>query len=552
MAMAQDRTLALASTLSGAQLREMFAAAAARLERHVEVLNAINVFPVPDGDTGINMHLTLRATLDAAGRQGEASAGALLGAMARGALMGARGNSGVILSQIVRGLAEAAGDAPCLDAQALAAGLSRGAEAAYAAVINPREGTMLTVAREAAQAASAVAAGDDGRLAAVLAAAVEAARQAVARTPDLLPVLREAGVVDAGGQGLCLLLEGALTYLTGEELPMLELLVPPAVERSWVAERAHLQETGDLRYGFCTEFIIHSPRATLAAIREGLAALGDSLVVVGDGALVRVHLHTDSPDEAIAYGRSLGDVAQVKADNIQAQTADFFVRQQERSQQLSGTTSIVAVAAGDGLVDVFRSLGATVVVRGGQSMNPSVQEILAAIDSCPTESVIVLPNNKNIVPTARQAAGLTRKALYVVSTTTIPQGVTALLSFSPGADAEANRRAMEEARGAVHTVEATRAVRSTTVLGVRVRQGQSIALVDGKLKLAAESPEAAVVAALAGVAAAGSLITIYHGRDVSPQQAEALAEDLRRSYPQHAVEVVSGGQPHYHYIVSLE
>ncbi|MFQ5879727.1 MAG: DAK2 domain-containing protein, partial [Dehalococcoidia bacterium] len=392
----------------------------------------------------------------------------------------------------------------------------------------------------------------DVTIAAVLRAAVAAGQQAVARTPDLLPVLREAGVVDAGGQGLCLMLEGAMAYLTGEDMPLLELTVAPPVERGWVAEKAHLQETGDLRYGYCTEFIVHSPGATAAAIRERLSAMGDSIVVAGDSGLVRVHLHTDDPQGALAYGRCLGDVAQVKVDNIQDQTTNFFIRQQQRSQQLSGTISIVAVAAGDGLVDVFCSLGATVVVRGGQTMNPSVQEIVAAIEACPTESVIVLPNNKNIILTAQQAASLTTKAVCVVHTTTIPQGVAALLACNPNADAEANRCAMEEAKGSVQTVEVTRAVRSTTVEGVAVRQGQSIALADGRLLLTAESPAAAATAAVAKVAADGSLITIYHGRDVPPQGAGALADELRRSFPQHQVEMVYGGQPHYDYIISVE
>jgi DAK2 domain fusion protein YloV len=537
--------------LTGPQVRDMITAAAARVERHAAVLNAINVYPVPDGDTGTNMHLTLRSVVEEAQEEMGETAGAMLKAMSRGALMGARGNSGVILSQIVYGLSEAAGEAQTFDVHILVNGLDRGAEAAYRAVTNPREGTMLTVARGAADSARAAASDARASVTSVLTAAMEGARATLAKTPELLPVLKEAGVVDAGGQGLTLLLEGAASYLTGEEMPMLEMLSIPIVEQNWVIERAHMQESGDLRYGFCTEFVVHRPSATMTAIRESLNTMGDSIVLVGDQELMRVHIHTDTPDDAIGYGRTLGEVTKEKVDNIQDQTSNFFVSQQERSQQLSGTISIVAVAAGDGLVDVFRSLGAAVVVRGGQSMNPSVQEILAAVEACPTPSVILLPNNKNVVLTANQAVALTAKSLQVVPTITIPQGVTALLSFNPNDDIATNSTAMEEAKNAVRTLEITRAVRATSVQGVEVREGQSIALIDDELALAAESPQAAAMDGLARLASA-ELMTVYYGKDVTAAQVDAFAGAARQAYPSLQMEVVYGGQPHYDYIISVE
>ncbi len=541
----------MTDSLTGVQIRDMITAAAARVERHAAVLNAINVYPVPDGDTGTNMHLTLRSVVEEVQRETGETAGAVLKAIARGALMGARGNSGVIFSQIVRGLSEAAGEAREFDVHILVNGLDRGTEAAYRAVTKPREGTMLTVARGAADSARAAASKESAGITSVLKAAMEGARATLAKTPELLPVLKEAGVVDAGGQGLTLLLEGAASYLTGEEMPMLEMLSIPIVEQNWVIERAHLQEAGDLRYGFCTEFVVHRPNVTMTAIRERLNPMGDSIVLVGDQELVRVHIHTDTPDDAIGYGRTLGEVTKEKVDNIQDQTNNFFVSQQERSQQLSGTISIVAVAAGDGLVDVFRSLGAAVVVRGGQSMNPSVQEILAAVEACPTPSVILLPNNKNVVLTARQAVVLTTKSVEVVPTITVPQGVTALLSFNPTDDMATNSAAMEEAKGVIRTLEVTRAVRATSIEGVSVREGQSIALIDDELALAEGSPDAAAMAGISRLAAA-ELMTVYYGRDVAAYQVDALADEARRTYPSLQVEVVYGGQPHYDYIISVE
>ena len=548
------------TSLSGSDLRAMFATATAWLGRHVESLNAINVFPVPDGDTGTNMYLTMRSTLDEAYHADSERAGAMLEAMSRGALMGARGNSGVILSQIIRGLAQAAREQQRLDAVGLAQGLREGAAIAYKAVSQPREGTILTVAREAAEAAEVEAHRDGHDILAVVASAAEAARESVARTPTLLPVLAEAGVVDAGGQGFYVMLEGSLRYLRGEEE---EAAVGAPVgreelERDWlsVSSQMHAQmhAAGQAMYGYCTEFLVSGESLPGDSVRERLLTLGDSVLVVGDEKLVRVHVHTDDPGAALSFCTTFGRLHQVKVDNIEAQAEQFLaMHQQETPAAEPVEIATVAVVVGEGMEEIFRSVGATAVVRGGPTMNPSTRELLDAIEACPADKAILIPNDKNIVMAAQQVIPLSKKEVRVVKTTTLPQGVAALLALSPDLDLDANVEAMEEARTTVHTVEVTRAIRNTRVGALRVREGQAIAVVDGELKVAQKTPSAATKAALDYLPLSElSLITLYYGEDTSESDAHVLARELRRLCPHHDVEVVSGGQPHYYYIVSAE
>lgn len=548
-------------TLSGRQLRDMFAAATGWLERHADSVNAINVFPVPDGDTGTNMYLTMRSTMEEAARCREESVGAMLAAMARGALMGARGNSGVILSQIVRGMARAADGAETIGPPELVMGLEEGSAGAYKAVTKPVEGTMLTVMREAAQAAREGLGGRRHDVVSILKMTAEAARESVARTPTLLPVLAEAGVVDAGGQGLWVLLDGMVRHLKGEPLDVALPAGEETVGQEWLTVTGRLHEQEDSLYGYCTEFLIAGEALEPDAIQERILALGDSVLVVGDDRLVRVHVHTDDPGAALSRGTKAGSLLQVKVDNIRQQ-ADRFLELHEARQAAPGpqappappqAISTVAVAAGEGLATVFRSVGCTQVVSGGPTMNPSTGDLLVAVEACPSSEVIVLPNDKNIIMAAEQAKELTQKRLEVVPTRSVPQGIAALLALNPDADLESNVEAMEAARQGIRTIEVCRAVRSTSIGGVKVRQGQIIAVVDDELKLAADTAEEAVKAALAGLPMDGaSLVTLYHGADTSRAEAEALAEELRRIYRRHEVEVVLGGQTHYYYIVSLE
>jgi len=543
------------STLSGSELRAMFAAATAWLERHVEAINAINVFPVPDGDTGTNMYLTMRSTLEEAYRADGDSAGAVLLAMSKGALMGARGNSGVILSQIIRGLASVAEERQHLDARGLAAGLTEAAATAYKAVSQPVEGTILTVMREAAVAAEGEAQRDERDILAVVASATEAAREAVAKTPTLLPVLAEAGVVDAGGQGLYVMLEGFLRYLKGEEeIPASPLVAREEIERDWLTVTSQMHQVGESLYGYCTEFLVCGQNLRSDDIQRRMVELGDSVLVVGDESLLRVHVHTDDPGAAMSYCTALGSIDQVKVDNIQAQAEEFLaVHQRQKVAAPPADIATVVVVAGEGMERVFQSMGATAIVGGGPTMNPSTRELLEAIERCPADRVVLVPNDKNIVMAAEQALPMSPKEVRVVKTTSVPQGVAALLAFSPDEDLEANVEAMEEAKAGVRTVEVTRAIRTTSIGGLRIREGQCVAVVDGELKVARKTPEAAVKTALGHLPMEEvSLITLYYGADTREAEAQALARELRRLHPQQDVEVVYGGQPHYYYIVSAE
>jgi len=544
------------TSLSGSDLRAMFATATAWLERHVESLNAINVFPVPDGDTGTNMYLTLRSMLDEAYRADSDRAETMLSAMAKGALMGARGNSGVILSQIIRGLARAAREQQRIDAVGLAEGLREGAASAYTAVSQPREGTILTVAREAADAAEVEAHRDGRDVLAVMTTAAAAARESVARTPTLLPVLAEAGVVDAGGQGFYVMLEGWLRYLRGqeEEVPAGAPVGREELERDWLAVTTQMHAMGQAMYGYCTELLVSGENLPVDDVRVRMLEVGDSVLVVGDETLVRVHVHTDDPGAVLSFCTAFGRLNQVKVDNIEAQAEQFLAMHQRQTAAAEPSDiATVAVVAGGGMEQIFRSVGATAVVHGGPTMNPSTRELLDAIDRCSSDKAILIPNDKNIVMAAQQAIPLCRKEVRVVKTTTLPQGVAALLAFSPDADLDANVEAMEEARTTVRTVEVTRAIRSTRIGGLRIREGQAIAVVDGELKVAQRTPSAAAKAALDHLPLEElSLITLYYGEDTSEADVHALARELRRLHPHHDIEVVYGGQPHYYYIVSAE
>lgn len=535
--------------LSGDVLRDMFAAATSFLQRNTDAINAINVFPVPDGDTGTNMHLTMAAAMEEARRADGSTAEAITRAMAHGALLGARGNSGVILSQMLRGLAKGIGGQRQVDANILATALEEASAAAYGALSEPVEGTMLTVMREAAAAARGRA---DGSATEVLAAAVKAAQDALARTPDLLPVLKEAGVVDAGGQGLCVLLEASLAFLRGEA-PAPRVVSPRELEASWLAATEVLHHEGETPYGYCTEFLISSQGLDREAIQRRVTQMGQSVLVVGDAEVVRVHLHTTDPGGAISFGTSLGSLSGVKVEDMEAQLQAFVERHRERPPTEWLSVGVVAVAAGEGLRAALESMGTCRVVPGGQTMNPSAQEILDAIQSCPVDRVVVLPNNKNVILAARQAAEHSSKEVVVVPTISVPQGVAAVLALSQDIDLEANVAAMTAAMSSVRSAEVTRAVRATAVGGRHVAEGEAIGIVDGELCVAEPRVEDAAQACIRRMAwSEASLLTLYFGEQTSLQEADALADQLRAEHSSLEVEVVDGGQPHYPYLISME
>ena len=526
----------------------MMEAATLWLERHVQAIDALNVFPVPDGDTGTNMLLTMRFSLEEGHRSQATGAGEMAKAIGRGALMGARGNSGVILSQILRGLARGMEGLESCNAADLVRGLGLASDLAYKSLSKPVEGTMLTVMR---QVAKAVETCSDTDMTNMMERATGAAKEAVEETPSQLPILKEAGVVDAGGQGLFILLEGSWRFLQGERL---SLLTPSGGERRTEepVRQGELQQV----YGYCTEFLIRPnsrglPELDLAEMRAKLDSLGDSVILVADEAVVKVHLHTFDPGAALTYSSSLGLLHRIKIDNIDDQHQEYVKVKQAPLKAPAVAT--VAVVNGSGLERVLRSLGAGGIVQGGETMNPSVQEIQRVVEEAPQEQVVVLPNNPNVIASAHLVQSMSKKSVCVVPAESIPQGIAALLALNPEEDLEANLKAMERARLLVTTMEICHATRTAELYGIRIRQGQPMGLVNGQLAASGSSEQEVLYQLLdeAGMQE-GALITLYYGSDVTPQEAKKTSEGVRQRFPQQEVELAEGGQPHYSYIVSVE
>lgn len=536
---------------TGQELREMFAAATSWLEKSSADIDALNVFPVPDGDTGTNMLLTMRSTVGEAYRAPDRSAAAVAQAMAQGALLGARGNSGVILSQIFRGISQALEDKESFTSADFAQALVEGSSLAYKALSRPVEGTILTVIKDASSAAWAVSTQTED-LASIMETAVKAARDSVANTPSLLSVLREAGVVDAGGQGLYVILEGALLYLQGkiEEMQYLRpQVIPSSIPLS--GSMAQLSAKDEEPYGYCIEFLLQGPKLSPSKISKKLEKKGQSVIAVGDERTVRVHIHSFNPGAVFRYATSLGTLHQIKMQNMDDQHQGFVA--QTKAILPTPEIGIVAVVSGEGLQRVFRSLGVAAIIPGGQTMNPNTQALLQAVESVPSGGVILLPNNKNVILTAKQVESLTSKKIKVVPTESIPQGVAALLAFTYDADLEANAGVMEEAISGVRTIEITRAVRSTFFHQLKIRQRQAIGLIDGEMVTVSPKPSAALLDTLNKVELdKKEIITIYYGADTKQKEAEAVVPEIQQQYPHLQVELVYGGQPHYNYIVSVE
>ena len=539
-------------TVAGQDLRDMFSAATSWLEKSSSEIDALNVFPVPDGDTGTNMMLTMRSTMEEAFRAPDNSAAGVAGAMAKGALMGARGNSGVILSQVWRGLAEGLAGKQSFTTAEFAAALEKAAVTAYKGVSNPVEGTMLTVMKAVASAARDQVDSGNEDIISVLEVVVEAARDSVANTPLLLKVLREAGVVDAGGQGIYTLFEGSLRYLRGE-VELMRLRKPQIIV-SEIPHTTPLPQTAvidEAPYGYCTEFMLKGEKIDTDAITKRLEHKGESLIVVGDESAVRIHIHTLDPGNIVHWATKLGTVHQVSIRNMDEQHQDFMEMQKERVP--TADTAVITVVSGDGLNDIFASLGASAVIPGGQTMNPSTKDILQAVESAPSDKIIVLPNNKNIILAAEQVQSLTQKQVTVVPSTTIPQGVVALLAFDYEADFKTNTQIMENAISTVKSIEITRSVRSTKVNGLKIKRKQPIGLLDGELLVAGNSDIDVLNKLLDKMEMdKAEIVTIYHGEDVETAEAEQISAGITEKYPQIQVEVVRGGQPHYSYIISVE
>ncbi len=535
---------------NGQDLREMLAAATSWLEKSAADIDALNVFPVPDGDTGTNMLLTMRSAIEEAYRAPDQSASAVAQATAKGALMGARGNSGVILSQIWRGLAQGLAEKDSFTGSDLADALIQSSAMAYRGLSNPVEGTILTVVREAASAAQAQVSSGSDDLQSVLEAIVKAASESVANTPSLLPVLKEAGVVDAGGQGLYTILEGTLRYLRGEGEQM-QFRKPQIIVSDIPATRLpQMVAAEEMPYGYCTNVLLKGQGLDPDKLRMKLKRKGQSLVVAGDESTIRIHIHTYEPGKILNYVGSLGTMHEISIRNMDEQHQDFLEMQREKAPAVD--IAIIAVVSGGGLTEVFKSLGA-VVVSGGQTMNPSTKDLLQAVELVVSDKVIILPNNKNIVLTANQVQSLTTKTIEVVPTQTIPQGVAALLAFDYEADLKTNIQLMDEAKSAVRSIEVTRAIRSTKLNGRKIKRKQAMGFLDGNLVAVGDMATGTLNEVLVELDLdKAEVITIYYGADTKPAEAEQISVAICQQHPQLQVEVVKGGQPHYNFIVSVE
>ncbi len=534
------------AVLDGHDLKEMFTAGADWLEQLLPELNALNVFPVPDGDTGTNMVYTIRASLDAA-KNTDGSVSVVARAIDRGALMGARGNSGVILSQILHGIAEGVKGKDTIDAVDFARALQKASETAYSALSNPVEGTILTVVKDAAAAAQKATLNTGASFVSVVTAAVHSARASVMETPNLLPVLKEAGVVDAGGHGFYTFLEGALHQISGTvEGHKPELLSQGRPVIAGEAEKSH-----EDFFGFCTQFMIEGENLDVKEVRSAFENLGESLIVIGDKNLLRVHIHALDTRPVMETAASFGSIVDIDIRDMDEQHQDFLMIKQNKAAKNS--TAVIAVVNGTGLVNVFADLGVAAIVPGGQTMNPSTMDILQTVEQLDSENIIILPNNKNVVATANLITSLTEKHIYVIPTKTVPQGITALVEYVPEADYETNKARMSVDFSAVKTLEITRAVSSAKINGLVIRQGEYIGLIDGNLLAAGNSAEDVVRRLLDAIDVSESeLITVYYGKDTHKRHAEIIGNLISERCPEAELGIVNGEQPHYSYIISVE
>lgn len=529
----------------------LIGAAAEALRQHREDVNKLNVFPVPDGDTGTNMSLTMDAVVAEVGKLSpEASLDEVCRAATHGSLMGARGNSGVILSQILRGLCEVLAQATTVDSATVRAALDRSVTVAFQAVRKPVEGTILTVLRDAAAAAVEPAeAGAD--INTTLKAVVDGAYESVRRTPDLLPVLKEAGVVDAGGYGLAILAEGLLSGIGGQPIRSFDVRVAAAAP-GVVSGFTPVDDWDDEEYLYCTEFLLFGEGLDRDAIEDFAAGLGGSQLVVGDPTALKIHVHTDDPAKMLAYATSLGEVAEVHIHNMRRQTAERTAELREQAEAPRKALGFVAVAAGDGLASILTSLGVDQVVGGGQTMNPSTAEILGAIEAVAADAVVVLPNNRNIILAAQQTVGVASKPVGIVPTTSVPQAFSAMLASDPAMTLDENVAAMTEAALAVRTGEITTAIKESKGKAGDIREGQVIGIVDHEIEVIGDAVADVAARLLDVIADDGETLTLLAGEDLPDADLQTISEDLAKRHPELEVETHRGGQPLYPLIMAVE
>ncbi|WP_334116075.1 DAK2 domain-containing protein [Ligilactobacillus sp.] len=553
------------------EFRKMILTSSDRLNKNAEFINSLNVFPVPDGDTGTNMSLSFASGSKYVSESTSISVGDLAQALAKGLLMGARGNSGVILSQVFRGFAKSVANKKELTPQDLAQALQGGVETAYRAVMKPQEGTILTVARKSAEAAKK-AAKNGGDIVVVMKDTYEAAEAALKTTPDLLPVLKEVGVVDSGGQGLTFVYQGFYDALSGNVRDD-EVHKPSPVEMDEMVSAEHHKSaqgklnTEDIKYGYCTEIMVRLGAGRLVEkkfdydeFRGYLAEIGDSLLVIADDEVVKVHVHTEHPGLVLSYGQKFGSLIKVKVDNMRLQHETILEKDEEEEREetiaeneIAGDYGIIAIASGEGIAEIFKNLGATYVLSGGQTMNPSTRDIVDAISKTKKDKVIVLPNNKNIFLAADQAAEVCDVDAVVVPSKTIAQGMAAMLGFSKDADPEENKEAMTDELDTVVSGQVTIAVRDTTIEGREIKKDDYMGIVDGNIVVTnPDRKEAAIEMVKAMLDEDSEVVTIIYGKDGNKEEAEAIEAAVSELDEDLEIEIHEGNQPVYPYLISVE
>lgn len=540
--------------------REMVNAGASLLDKNREAVNQLNVFPVPDGDTGTNMSMTMISAIRELNGRENITVGEAVGAVAKGALRGARGNSGVILSQLYRGFSKALeGLSEPLTPVQFAAALKNGAETAYKAVMKPKEGTILTVARVIAEDAIAQAEKEPDNFDALFRVILSSGESILAKTQDMLPQLKAAGVVDAGGRGLLIIYTGYYAAFKGE--PVEDLVVQMAqdtakTEEAFTDDHESLE---DIKFTYCTEFFVQNPYNTLTdtdidTFRRKLSRIGDCVLVVGDSATLKVHVHTNDPGKALTYGLMLGELVGLKIDNMLQQRRDNEAKKAEEAQKAEPKEfGLVSVSVGKGFSSIFKDLGVDAVVEGGQTMNPSIEDIEKAVDSINAKTIFILPNNGNIILAARQVAELSDKKIVVLPTKNVAMGLAAVVAFQPDFSAEDNESRMNEAAERVRTGTITYAVRDTHMETLDIKEGSIIGLHNGQVTVNGLSIEETAFELMRQIVTEDDvLITVYYGEDTKKEDAEALGAKLAELYPACDVEVQNGGQPLYYYLLSVE
>ncbi|MCM3409046.1 DAK2 domain-containing protein [Metabacillus litoralis] len=552
------------TTLDGKQFAEMILQGANHLSNNSKLVDALNVFPVPDGDTGTNMNLSMTSGAKEVRNNTSAHIGKTGNALSKGLLMGARGNSGVILSQLFRGFSKFIESKASINASEFAAALQAGVDTAYKAVMKPVEGTILTVAKDAAKAAVA-AAQNETSIVKLMEITLKEAEASLKRTPDLLPVLKEVGVVDSGGQGLVFVYEGFLAVLKGEKLDTTNVATPTMDELVNAEHHKSVQShinTEDIEFGYCTEFMVRFETGKTPfneeTFRQDLSHFGDSLLVIADDELAKVHIHAEHPGEVLSYGQKYGNLINMKIENMRQQHTDIVgekpqVHPEQKIKKEKNKYGIITVSMGKGIAELFKSIGANEVIEGGQTMNPSTEDIVKAIHDVNAENIIILPNNSNIVMAAQQAASVVEENVIVVPSKTVPQGMAALLSFNPSVEPEEVGRIMSEALGNVKSGQITYAVRDTNIDGLDIAKGDFMGISNGKIVVTDREQLSASKKLLSEmITEDDEILTIIQGEDVSDEEVEQLLAFAEEQFEDVEIEVHKGEQPLYSYIFSVE